>query len=310
MGVYGDYIAAARASGNPQQFVQQYVSPAEQSAAIGHAMIGAKPTQKTGSAGYQYNVAPANSDLVGKNFSNNAQVNTESDYYKAGKLFGNKAAYDAAKKKQEEDDARRQEDLRKGNETYFLQAALGNRTANSLREQQGYHDKDYAKQAAAEKANAFETIRQAQGRGVALTNNLKAQQREAEFAAEDEMAANPAPPTVSRPAPYADVTPTIDFNNPANRSIFANVPSPQNQTSEDPYTQRLNSDMQGGHSIEEIMQREYLDNRGQITPYYQFLQQILQQQQAQQTSRQELNDAYAQYRDRQAAANSAYWNIR
>jgi len=74
MGAFADYIAAARDSGNPEQFVREYISPAEAASQAGRAAL---PQQQT------HNAAPVNSNL--KNWSApKAKVDTSSNYYQAG----------------------------------------------------------------------------------------------------------------------------------------------------------------------------------------------------------------------------------
>ena len=72
MGLYGDYIQAARDSGNPAEFVKQYASPVEVAASLGEV----KTTQP-------HNVAPVNSKL--KNYvAPSGTVNKASQYYQSG----------------------------------------------------------------------------------------------------------------------------------------------------------------------------------------------------------------------------------
>lgn len=74
MGAYGDYIKAARESGDPAAFVRQNVSPVEATAALGHLAV---PTEQV------HNVAPLNSKL--KNYvAPTGTVNKASQYYQAG----------------------------------------------------------------------------------------------------------------------------------------------------------------------------------------------------------------------------------
>lgn len=74
MSSYSDYIRAAQDSGDPASFVNEYVSPVEVSAAVGHDYI---PMSRTS------NVEPVNNQLADY-VAPRATVNTESDYYKRG----------------------------------------------------------------------------------------------------------------------------------------------------------------------------------------------------------------------------------
>lgn len=74
MGAYGDYIKAARESGDPEAFVKQNVSPAEATAMLGRL---SNPTEQV------HNAAPVNSKL--KNYvAPIGNVNRASEYYQAG----------------------------------------------------------------------------------------------------------------------------------------------------------------------------------------------------------------------------------
>lgn len=74
MAAYEEYIRAAAESGNPEDFVNNYVSPVEYSAAVGHENI---PMNRTS------NAEPVNNQLYDYT-APKATVNYDSDYYKAG----------------------------------------------------------------------------------------------------------------------------------------------------------------------------------------------------------------------------------
>ena len=74
MSSYSDYLRAAQDSGDPAGFVNEYVSPVEVSAAVGHDYT---PMSRTS------NVEPINNQLADY-VAPKPTVNTESDYYKRG----------------------------------------------------------------------------------------------------------------------------------------------------------------------------------------------------------------------------------
>lgn len=83
MSSYGDYLRAAQESGNPEQFVQDYVSPVEYSASVGHNDI---PMSRTS------NAEPINNQLANY-VAPRPTVNTESEFYKRGQAARNGTNY-------------------------------------------------------------------------------------------------------------------------------------------------------------------------------------------------------------------------
>lgn len=74
MSAYSEYLAAMKASGNPEQFAKEYISPTEQA-----AFAARQEMPKT----QVHNATPVRSDL--KNYvAPKGTINRESQYYKAG----------------------------------------------------------------------------------------------------------------------------------------------------------------------------------------------------------------------------------